>query len=599
MVARLILISFFIGLYISYFLSFISAVFIQTAGIKNLPFAYILAGLGGTLYTKFFQKFEVKYGFFHATLFFLFQISSFAIFLWVFFHQNNLHNSLIFASYIWFWISGNFLLLIFWKLPTKIFDLNTNKRLNSLISTGEVISALIGYISVPILLSAQWIKSPHFLLLLAATSVVFVLIVFTTIKINPEIEPASKLSSSPEFSFFDLLKKPFFFAILSVMLVSFAVRFIADYLALHATSILFRDTKQMASFLALMFGSAKLFEFLIKTTVTGRLFKTYGISAGLILISVILLFTTGIGLVGILLGAITFSFIIAIINKILERSLTSAIYTPAHNILYHAFPIHLKSTAQNFSDGYGKTYGQFLAGLLIFFISLIPNSILETIALFLAQIILLGLWYKIGLKLISLYKNGLSERILGVTASPTNKKSGSKKYYDTLKNIFRKYSIIYDSIQDLKSSKYSPIVIYLESEIEKLTTEIFGILSEKYGENTIRNIEIQLSTEKVISFELLELLLNDQEKHHILPVLKYSDPGEDRDKTQFNERIRLFSLAHDPYNPNSLRKLALESYAKFFGNQDQLISALTFCPDKEIQDFATNLLNSHTQFSKS
>lgn len=591
MVARLILLSFLIGLYISYFLSFISAVFIKSAGIKNLPLAYILAGIGGTLFTRFFQKTEISLGFFKATLVFLIQIAGLALSLFALFEYFNQNNILVFFSYVWFWISGNFLLLVFWKIPPKIFDLETNKKTNPLISSGEVISALVAYLSVPILLSSGIIASPKYLLLMASISGVLVIFVFSSLKIKNEVHKSLDIRKS-SYSFFELLKKPFFFAILSVMLVSFSVRFITDYLALQANSVLFQDTKQLASFLALMFGSAKLIEFLLKITITGRLFKTYGISAGLISIALVLLFTSGISLLGLIFGALTFSLILAILNKVLERSLTSAIYTPAHNILYHAFPTDLKSLAQNYSDGYGKTYGQLFAGLLILGITLIPNTKLEMITLLFVQILLLWGWYKIGLKLIGFYKNGLKERILGESTNHETKKSGSKEYYDSLTHIFRTYASKYDAINDLSNPKYKVVTDYLNKEIDQLIPKIFHALLEKYEEKTILSIEKQLSGEQVIAFELLELLLNDQEKNLVLPVLKKLNPEDHLNHTHFNERIRLFSLAHDPFNSIELRKIALEVYAKNFGNQDHLISGLTHCPETEIKTFATDLLKS-------
>jgi ATP:ADP antiporter, AAA family len=589
MVARLILLSFLIGLYISYFLSFISAVFIKSAGIKNLPLAYILAGIGGTLFTRFFQKAEISLGFFKATLVFLLQIALLALSLSALFENSDQNNTLIFLSYVWFWISGNFLLLVFWKIPSKIFDLETNKKTNPLISSGEVISALIAYLSVPLLLSSGLIASPTYLLLMAGISGVLIIIVFSSLKMKNEA-PGSLDIRKTSFSFFELLKKPFFFAILSVMLVSFSVRFIADYLALQANSVLFQDTKQLASFLALMFGAAKLLEFLLKITITGRLFKTYGISAGLISIALVLLFTSGISLLGLLFGALTFSLILAILNKVLERSLTSAVYTPAHNILYHAFPADLKSLAQNYSDGYGKTYGQLFAGLLILGISLIPNTRFEMITLLIVQILLLWGWYKIGLKLIGFYKNGLKERILGEFTNNETKKSGSKEYYDSLTRIFQTFASKYDAIEDLANPKYHVVTDYLNQEIDQLTPKIFDTLLEKYEEKTIRSIEKQLTGEQVIAFELLELLLNDQEKSLVLPVLKRLNPEDHTHHTQFNERIRLFSLAHDPYNSIEVRKIALDVYAKNFGNQDHLISGLVHCPEPAIKTYASELL---------
>ena len=55
----LVMMSFFSGIFISYYVSYISAVFVKIAGVDNLPLAYIVSGLGGMLlFNKLFPRIE-------------------------------------------------------------------------------------------------------------------------------------------------------------------------------------------------------------------------------------------------------------------------------------------------------------------------------------------------------------------------------------------------------------------------------------------------------------------------------------------------------------------------------------------------------------
>jgi hypothetical protein len=63
----LVVMSFFAGIFISYYISYISALFVKFVGPDRLPLAYIVSGLGGTLVTNLYNKLEIKYSFLTVT----------------------------------------------------------------------------------------------------------------------------------------------------------------------------------------------------------------------------------------------------------------------------------------------------------------------------------------------------------------------------------------------------------------------------------------------------------------------------------------------------------------------------------------------------
>jgi hypothetical protein len=603
LIPRLLVLSFSLGLYISYYLSFISAIFIKTAGVKNLPIAYISAGIGGTLFTRAFNYTEQRWGFFRAALGFITLITLSVALLWFAFAYGELPAIGIISGYAWFWISSNFLLLIFWKIPPLIFDLDRNKKNNPVISSGEVVSAILAYISIPLLLSSGLIKSTYHLMLIAVAALIIFLIVLLSMKnyLHAEQPAARTASSKTQFSFQQLLQKPFFKVIFSAMLVSFAVRFLVDYTAMLSTATLFQDTSTLAAFLAIMFGTVKLLEILFKIFIAGRLFNTYGISAGLLSISIVLMLTSGISLLNLITGTLSLSLVLAIINKVLERSINNALYTPAQNILYHAFPPDTRSSAQNFGDGYGKTYGQLLAGILIFLIALVEHTLWETIVLMSMLLLLLLLWNRLSLAMISHYRNGLSLQMFGHANTQNTQSSDSPTYLDKLNKFIQHYAATNAALADLDNPRYQPVYELLLAELLRKKNDLFGILAEKYDPRTVQQIGRQIQSdnraEKVIATEVLELMLNTTEKNSLLPIIRDFPPEmlfrkleADFPQVRFSPKIRLFSIASQPTNNTALRLTAIKTYAQLYDNQDNLLSGLCFCPNHSVAELAHQLL---------
>ena len=604
LIPRLLVLSFSLGLYISYYLSFISAIFIKTAGVKNLPIAYIGAGIGGTLFTRAFSLTEQRWGFYRAALTFISFISLSVALLWFAFAKEALSTVGIISAYAWFWISGNFMLLIFWKIPPLLFDLQRNKKHNPLISSGEVVSAILAYLSVPIMLSSGIITGTHHLMLIAlAALLVFLFVLLPMKKHLKAIQVTIKTTNSPQAhaSFRQLLRQPLFMAIFAAMLVSFAVRFLVDYTALLATATLFQDTQTLAAFLAILFGAAKLLEFLLKIFLAGKLFKTYGISAGLIGISIVLMLTSGISLFNLITGTLTFSLVLAIINKVLERSLNSALYTPAQNILYHAFPSALRAPAQNYGDGYGKTYGQLFAGVLIFLIALVDHTRWETIVLMSALLLLLIVWNRLSFAMISHYRKGLSRLIFGHDDTDKHQVSESPSFQPSLRSFVLDYAATNAALADLDSPRYHAVTERLQAELLNKKKTLFLILADKYDPAAVQQLGQQMlsdnHTERVIATEVLELMLHVNEKNILLPIIRDFPPEmlfrkleADFPQPRFSPKIRLFSIASQPASTPELRHAAINTYARYYGNQDNLLSGLCFCPDAGVASLAHQLL---------
>lgn len=151
----MILLSLALGVFISYFFVFVNALFISEIGTSQLPLAYVISGIGGICITYIFNKTEKRWGLAKSSSIFCLLFALVMCALWYIYTEGLYYSYLIFFAYAWFWISINFTSLVFWKLPSNLFDLSENKKYNSIISTGEVISAIFAYLSVPVLLNLE------------------------------------------------------------------------------------------------------------------------------------------------------------------------------------------------------------------------------------------------------------------------------------------------------------------------------------------------------------------------------------------------------------------------------------------------------------
>lgn len=462
----LVVMSFFAGIYISYYISYISALFVKIVGPDTLPLAYIVSGLGGTLVTNLYNKLEIRYSFLSVTSLFVVFISISLLVVWHYCTTYENNNLVIFLSYSWFWISGNFVLLVFWKLPTNLLNLGQNKKFTGLISSGEVISAIIAYLSVPFIISQGIVTDETTLLLISLVGITCFLILLFILPLRKSV-PSKKAelnnkNEKIDTTFYGLLNTPFFRLIFFSVLFSVFIQSSIDYSLMLITKEVITETKYLAAFFGSIFGFSKLFEFFLKTTLSNKMLKLFGVQIGLFTFSLVIGIVTVIGLFSNYFGAITFLFIATLMSKIMERSLSRALFTPSISILFQVYVGKIKSVVQNYGDGYGKTFGQLIAGVVLLAISYSTEFYTKFTLLHIFILISAGIIFKMSSILSPLYREKLMHRIVRMVSFDTN--SGNNKMEvipDSIENNTMlettNLSASFNSTDELKIIKYSDI----------------------------------------------------------------------------------------------------------------------------------------------
>jgi hypothetical protein len=518
----LVVMSFFAGIYISYYISYISALFVKNVGPDTLPLAYIISGLGGTLMTNLYNKLEIKYSFLSVTSLFVTFISISLLIVWHYcttFENNNL---VIFLSYSWFWISGNFVLLVFWKLPTNLLNLGQNKKFTGLISSGEVISAIIAYLSVPFIISQGIITKESNLLLISLIGIsCFLILLFILPLRNSVHSKKAELNNKIEeinTTFYELMKSPFFRLIFFSVLFSVFIQSTIDYSLMLITKEIITETKYLAAFFGSIFGFSKLFEFFLKTTLSNKMLKLFGVQVGLFAFSLVIGIVTVIGLFSNYFGAITFLFIATLMSKIMERSLSRALFTPSINVLFQVYVGKIKSIVQNYGDGYGKTFGQLIAGVVLLTISYSTEFYTKFTLLHIFILISAGIIFKMSAILSPLYREKLMHRITKMESFDRN--LGNHKM-DVIPNIIEfntmsemtNLSTPFNLTDDLKIIKYSDIKARIAQET---------VLTTYFQNLPVDNIDNVLLNLKAFNNDILYSILKILSKKNNLLLEKHS-----------------------------------------------------------------------------
>lgn len=463
----MILLSLALGIFISYFFVFVNTLFISQVGTSKLPLAYVFSGIGGTLITYLFNSAEKKWGFARSsTLFCLFFAVVIFTIWYLFVHEIYLYE-LIFFSYAWFWVSINFTGLVFWKLPSNIFDLNQNKKYNGIISSGEVISAIIAYLSVPLLLTLDFFTRDKLLLIsffgISAFSIIS-LILGKYIKNKPKSSAISAIEGHE--SSRSIIQERYFQLLFLSIFLAVIVQLLIDFSLMEVSADQLTDPTELAQYFAFLYGGMRLMELLMKTFISKYIVKEYGVLISLTTMIAALALIAVIGISSLLIGYFGLILIVASLSKVFERSLYRSIYAPTINVLYQAYPASKRALTQNYADGFGKTIGQLIAALLIFGIATIDTFESRVFIVLGSVLVILLIWFIVSKKLIDQYKLELSSilKMLG------NKKS---QILQPVENSKERETINLDKQESLgwEKAKTKPI-----HDIPQLAKQINGVL---------------------------------------------------------------------------------------------------------------------------
>ena len=431
-VVMLMVFSFFIGMSISFYFTASNAIFLKHFKPQMIPVSFIASGIIIYLAWWMFSHIDKKLSLYYQVVIkFLFVfISVVAISFGVYAFNSGW---VTFIMYTWVRLIVYITLVNFWGVAGRLFNVRQGKRIFALISIGEVVSYMTGYLSIPLIL--KFLNTSNLLFLASFflfICLVMVLIIFATFKDQLQTGIVSSVkvakSSQSEWNYWNLLKKPYFRIIsLMALLPIFGYLFV-DFLFLAQTKVEFaNDPKEIARFLAIFLGSLAFFEILLKL-VSGRFLNKYGLRPSLLSLPAILVFSIILAAgFGALYGPIGMFFSFIALARLFERSIRGAVYEPAFQLLYQPVPTDQRLTFQNQIEGIPKAFGTVITGVVILLLSSIPAFNLVHFSW--AFIIVLGFWIWIAYKMYEEYRNMLKTKL-------SELKSSEPEGQDAIKNLY-------------------------------------------------------------------------------------------------------------------------------------------------------------------
>lgn len=370
--------SFLAGICLAYVISLGNASFLVAFGTAFLPKGYIATGIAGYVVGAGLSQLQRWLSFPRLILVCIGFLLLVTCVLWVghlfppdaMFYGLALEQWLALGMFVGI---GPYIMLVYFvfrSVAGRLFDLRQGKRLFGLISTGEVISTMAGFFSVPLLLRV--LPRATDLLVIAAISLGLCLWVLVLIQLkfssrlaDPPVQAQKKGDVGSWGTLFQSR-----YAVLLLLLASASVFgfYYVDYVFLGELRTRFPDQKQLAQFIGIFYGAIRVVEFALKTFVSGRLINQYGLRFGLVVLPVLLLACSGLASIFQLSGWISPVFLVLTLTKLIERVVAKSLYDPAFNVLYQPIDARVRLAVQTRVEGIVQQLAVVLAGgsLLLF-----------------------------------------------------------------------------------------------------------------------------------------------------------------------------------------------------------------------------------------
>jgi len=414
---KLYLHSFLNGIFISFFATVAYAQFLNLHDSSQLPIAFLLSGLSGYLLVWVYSKLQKRIK--PASLYLITLV--FLLVLMVvlrglsFYAQpgSEFEKYNAFILFVAFAPAQQLLFLEFGGVSLQLFDIRQGKRFFGLISTGDILAAMLGFLIIPILIKHLPYGADDLLFMTIVVLIGCIAILKSTLKLFPS--STKNESSGEKFrkrrSGWSILKDPYVAFISLLSLFSVLTAFFSDFLFLGTTKLVpdFDSELRMAQFISLFFGVVKVIE-LALSLLSSRILAQFGMKTGITLFPLMML---GIIIIASVAGImatddIFMFFILVAISQVIDRAVRKGIDIPSFRTLYQPMPADEKLQTQTFVDGTINQGGVFVSGLFLLIVgSFIDDPRTRMVVFTVICIPFMLAYFIIAARMFRLYKNKL------------------------------------------------------------------------------------------------------------------------------------------------------------------------------------------------
>jgi len=409
-VSLMVLQSFFLGFFIYYYFSVINGLFTATFPIQKLPLAYIHSGLFGFLLTNIFIKLQKK-----IKLSYL-QIGLYAtiiiymlLYLWLFSSENidfhfysfkSFKPFIIYVGFILFFPISTLLILGIGNMMLKLFDLKQGKRFFPIISSGEVLSSALAFISIPGILSLfSEDDTEKGTIVIFSLAIIFLFAaglmqLYFNFKYKTLInQNTQKAKSNNTPSFKSIIKNKYYLNIIFLILISTVVFYIINITFLKETKNEYKSSNEIIRFFGFFYFVYKLLEFVLKTFFSGKLLTNYGIKTGLFILPIVIFIFTLLSISSLVFEFDSeITFLMIILNMLFLLVLKRAFEDSAIKLLFQPMDSSSKLILQSIGLGNTSQISIIISGLIIYVISNISEDNL-LLYILISVLFLITFWF--------------------------------------------------------------------------------------------------------------------------------------------------------------------------------------------------------------
>ena len=362
------------GMFAALFFTAANASFLAHFEVRILPYAYIVSALVGAVVTGGFSLLGRRLRFGDLVVGSLVGVAALLFLSWL--GLRFVPGSWVsFLLFVWIDPLVTVVDLGFWGLCGRLFDLQQAKRLSGLVSSGEVVSAILGFCLVPALLR---VGSLSLLVLVAAVAVggCALISVLLTRRFQGAMAANEQREKGTAAAGGEVAGGGRYVPLIcAVVVLTVVTLYFVDFSLLTQIRQRFASAAAVGRFLALYWGAARGIELFAKTVLSGRLLGHFGLLFGLLsLPAAIVTLGTLASLTGLLGGTATpLFFVLVAVTRLVEFVSRRAFFDPSLKVLFQPLGERLRFAVQTLVEGPVRQLGLLVAGAALLLISLSPS----------------------------------------------------------------------------------------------------------------------------------------------------------------------------------------------------------------------------------
>ena len=398
---------FFMGIFLAAYKVVATTLFLNQLS-EYIREAFFVSGLLGVVSTWLYATLQNRV---HYSKLIIFNIVSIFIFIasarLLFIYSDS--RWLVFALFVMLGPITSLLLLGFWGIFGRMFDLRQSKRIIGGIDSGQLTAIIITTFSIPFII--PYITDITNILLIGqfglAISIVFFIAISARYKLSSFHEKQKEFRK--EIRFVTMFKNKYIVYLSMFLFLSMAAFVFVDYSFMNVTEQQYPDEKQLASFLGVFEGLIMILSLLLQTFANERLLSMYGIRTSLLLLPIILIVFTGLALAsGYIFGfdisspEFIWFFLLISLSKLFVTTLREATENPVFKLFFMPLDSRVRFDIQTKIEGTINEFSRALSGGVILLLGFLPFFQLIHYSWILVAIII-G-WVFLLFKIYNLYK---------------------------------------------------------------------------------------------------------------------------------------------------------------------------------------------------